>query len=190
MDPITRLEASIAQARPVIAGAPLSSYGDPTPCTDWDVRGLINHMLGALTMFFDVATQGEVDPTLFTRDLVGDDAVAAYDAIGAEVVAAWRVKGLDGNAVLPFGEFPAMFALQLPAMDQVIHAWDLATATGQQVAWDDALVAETAAFCQATFADPAMRGHDFGPSVEVPDGASAIDRLAGYLGRTPLGAAV
>jgi uncharacterized protein (TIGR03086 family) len=190
MDPISRLEASIAQARPIVAGTPASSYGDPTPCSDWDVRGLVNHMLGSLTMFRDVAVDGSADPALFARDLIGDDATAAYDAIGAEAVAAWREKGLDGNATLPFGEFPAAFALQLPAMDQVIHGWDLATATGQQVVWDDALVAETDEFCRTTFADPSMRGQDFAASVDVPEGAPAIDRLAGYLGRTPMKAVV
>lgn len=185
MDPLTRLEAGINQARPVIAGAGLSSYADPTPCPDWDVRAVIQHMLGALTMFRDVANEGTADPTLFERDLIGSSALDAFDTVAKEALAAWQAKGLDGTANLPFGEFPAMFALQLPAMDMVVHAWDLATATGQHVDWDQDLIEETLEFVNSTFGADEMRGDDFQPPVPVPDDAPTIDRLVGFLGRQP-----
>jgi len=183
MDLLTRLEAGIALARPVIAGTDVRSHGNPTPCPDWDVRTLINHMLGALTMFRDVATDGSADPALFNRDLVGDDALNSFDRVAREAIAAWHARGLGGIATLPFGEFPASFALELPTMEMVVHAWDLATATTQTVDWDQELLTETLRFVRATFTSSETRGGDFGPLIPVDDDAPTIDRLLGFLGR-------
>ena len=183
MDLLTRLEAAIAQARPVIAGADVRADANPTPCPDWDVRTLLNHMLGALTMFRDVAADGIADPALFERDLVGADALESFDKVAGEAIAAWHARGVGGVATLPFGEFPASFALELPTMEMVVHAWDLATATTQSVNWDEELLTETLRFVHGTFTSSEARGADFGPPVPVDDGAPTIDRLVGFLGR-------
>ncbi len=186
MDPITRLEAGVDQARPIIAAIAKEDFELPTPCPEWNVRQLINHMIGALVMFRDVAVDGEADPSLFERDLVGDNPADSFDSASRSAIAAWREEGkLDGAAKLPFGEFPASFALQLPAMDMVVHGWDLARATGQQLAWDPDLVADTLTFCEATFTTPEFRGKDFAPPVAVPDDADDITRLVAFLGRNP-----
>jgi uncharacterized protein (TIGR03086 family) len=186
MDPLTRLRLAVEQARPIVAAARPDDYHLPTPCPEWNVERLINHMIGALTMFRDVGVDGQADPALFTRDLIAGDAAASFTAAGAAAVRAWSGKGrLDGAANLPFGSFPASFALQLPAMDMVVHGWDLATATGQHVAWNPELVADTLAFSLVTFADPQFRGDDFAPPVEVPDDSDGITRLVAFLGRQP-----
>ena len=184
MDTLTRLQASIDQARPVIAGTALADYDKPTGCDGWTVRDVINHMIGALTMFRDTAVDGSADPALFGRDLIGADAAASFDTTAAEAMSAWSEPGrIDGMAKLPFGEFPAEFALQLPAMDMVVHSWDLANATGKPVAWNVPLVAATLEFCEATFNNDALREGSFKPSVAAPAGADDITRLAAFLGR-------
>jgi uncharacterized protein (TIGR03086 family) len=186
VDPVTRLQAGIDQARPVIAATSPADYDKPTPCPEWTVRELLNHMLGALTMFRDVARDGYADPALFARDLIGADALASFDAVAAEAVVGWSEPGkLKGVAKLPYGEFPAMFALQLPAMDMVVHAWDLSRATGQDVDWDADLVAETREFCESTFTNPQFRGNDFQPSVPVAEDADDVTKLVTFLGRQP-----
>lgn len=186
MDPLTRLRAAIDQARPIVAAASPADYHLPTPCPEWNVEQLINHMIGALIMFRDVGVDGQADPALFTRDLIAGDAAASLAATGAAAVQAWSGEGqLDGTAKLPFGDFPAAFALQLPAMDMVVHGWDLATATGQHVDWSPELIADTLAFTQATFTTREFRGDDFAPSVEVAADADDITRLVAFLGRQP-----
>ena len=186
MDPLTRLQAGIDQARPVIAAATPDDYDLPTPCSEWNTRELINHMIGALTMFRDVAVDGKADTSLFARDLIGDDALASFNAVADQTVAAWSEPGkVDGMANLPFAEMPAQFALQFPAMDMVVHAWDISTATGKPVAWNPELVADTLAFCESTFSNPDFRGHDFAAPVPAPEGADDLTRLVSFLGRTP-----
>ena len=71
MDSLTRLQVGIDHARPIIAATTPDDYARPTPCEAWTVRELINHMLGALTMFRDVAVQGVADPAVFARVNVG-----------------------------------------------------------------------------------------------------------------------
>lgn len=186
MDPLTRLRAGVDQARPIISAITTDRYDLPTPCSEWNVRQLINHMIGGLVMFRDVGTAGEADPALFGADLIGVDATASFDAAGAAALEAWSAEGkMEGTAKLPFGEFPAAFALQLPAMDMVVHGWDLAKATGQEVDWDGGLVAETRAFCEATFTTAEFRGNDFAPAVEVDGDADDLSRLVAFLGRRP-----
>jgi uncharacterized protein (TIGR03086 family) len=187
MDSLTRLRAGIDQARPIIAATTPDDYARPTPCEAWTVRELINHMLGALTMFRDVAVQGVADPAVFAQDLIGGDALASFDRAGVEAVAGWQADGrMDGTAKLPWGEFPAPFALQFPAMDMLVHGWDLAQATGQQHYWDDELVLDNLTFAQSTIlASPQIRAGFYDPPIDLADDAPAIDRLIAFLGRHP-----
>lgn len=134
-------------------------------------------------MFRDVATDGSADPALFNRDLIGDDAIDSFDRVARQAIAAWHTRGLGGIANLPFGEFPASVALELPAMEMVVHAWDLATATYQSVDWDQDLLIDTLRFVRATFTSSETRGTDFRPPIPVDDDAPTIDRLVGFLGR-------
>lgn len=186
MDPLTKLTAGIKQAEEVISQIDRTQYHLATPCPEWNVGQVINHMIGALVMFRDVAANGHADPGMFAQDQIGDDAVKALLAAGEAAVAGWSVAGMmDGMANLPFGEFPAAFALQLPAMDMVVHSWDLSQGTGQQVNWSAELVADTRTFSEATFTSAEFRGNDFGPPIGVPDDADDISKLVGFLGRTP-----
>lgn len=184
MDPLARLQASIDQTHPIVASIPTSDYGNATPCEGWNVTALLNHMISALIMFRDAGDLGAVDPATFATDQIGADASHSFETAGKAAVAAWSSPGkVDGMANLPFGEFPAAFALQLPAMDMVVHGWDLAKATGQSVDWNAALVADTLRFCEATFTNPEMRGHDFAPPVAVSADADELTRLIALMGR-------
>ncbi len=186
MDPLTRLNAGVDQMRPVIAGVDPSQMSLPTPCSDWNVEQLTNHILGTLTMFRDVAINGEADPSLFSQDLIGEDAATSFNTVSAEALAAWAQDGkMEGSAKLPFGEFPAMFALQLPAMELMVHGWDLSQATGEDVTWNPALVADTLEFCTTTFTSPEMRGTDFAEPIEVSADSDDLSKLLAFMGRRP-----
>ena len=130
--------------------------------------------------------EGVADPALFTRDLIGDDALASFNQVSDEALGGWRTDGrLDAPAKLPWGEFPAPFALQFPALDMLVHGWDLAQATGQQHEWEDELVLETLSFAQSTLVSPEIRAGFYGPAIDLSDDAPAIDRLVAFLGRHP-----
>jgi uncharacterized protein (TIGR03086 family) len=182
---IDRLEGAVLATGAIVKGAAAADLAAPSPCAGWDARAVINHTIGAMTMFRDVVEKGEADVALLSSDLVGADAATSFERAGREVVEQFRRRGdLEGTLRLPFGEFPAAFGIALLTNDVVVHGWDVARATGQPAAFDDDLVAACGAFARATFENPEVRGNDFGPEAAAPEGASAMDALAAYLGRS------
>lgn len=186
MDPLALLQASIDQTRIVVRGVAPDQLGASTPCPEWDVRALGNHLLGALVMFRDVAAKGAADIAALERDHVGDDLSAAYDRLSAATIAAWSEAGrIDGTANMPWGEMPSVLAVQMLADDVVVHGWDLARSTSQRIEWDQDLAVAILEFAQMMFASPEIRAGSFDESVAVPPGADAMTRLVAFLGRTP-----
>jgi uncharacterized protein (TIGR03086 family) len=119
----------------------------PTPCTEWDVRALVNHVVGEdrwTRPLLEGMTIAEVGDRL-DGDLLGDDPLAAGREAAAEATGAVNelLAGID-KVHLSYGdEDTAEYVRQLCA-DHLIHGWDLAAATGQDRTLDAELVAEVA----------------------------------------------
>jgi uncharacterized protein (TIGR03086 family) len=156
----------------------------PTPCASWDVRALVNHFVGT-TRWWAATIAGDDD--VADVDYAAGDIVAAYEESIRIAVAAFGADGaLERTVRLPFGVFPGAVLLNLATMEQFIHGWDLARATGQPTDLDPVLAA--ALLDQARLVIPdAFRGPDgqalFGPAREAPAGAGPADQLAAFLGR-------
>ena len=124
-------------------------WSAPTPCTDWDVRTLVNHVVGEdrwTKPLVDGKTISEVGDSL-DGDLLGEDpkSVAMAAADEAWTAVAERLPA-GGKVHLSYGEEDiAEYISQLVA-DHLIHGWDLAAATGQKRDLDPELVAEVAAW--------------------------------------------
>jgi uncharacterized protein (TIGR03086 family) len=132
-----------------VRGVAADQWDGPTPCTDWNVRELVNHVVGedAWTMpLMRGATIADVGDSL-DGDLLGEDPPATGGRLGVEAVAAVVERLPAGEKVhLSYGdEDPAEYVRQLSA-DHLIHAWDLAAATGQDRTLDADLVDEVAAW--------------------------------------------
>src|SRR5262245_24929759 len=125
MNTMTRLEASVAQTRPIVAAIDDDQLTAPTPCGDWDTAALLNHVLEAFVMFRDIGTNGSPDPATFGADHRGDDRpLDAFDRLANEAMDAWRAEGrLGGTAQMPWGEMPADMAVQMLADDVLVHGW-------------------------------------------------------------------
>ncbi len=157
-----------------------------TPCTEWDVRELVNHVVGEdawTPSLLGGATIAEVG-TRFDGDLLGaDPAGAARDAAAEAVAAVGHHLPTGGTVHLSYGdEDMAEYVSQLAA-DHLIHAWDLAVATGADTALDPELVAAVAGW----FADreELYRGAGVtGPRAEITSDDPA-DRLLAAFGRLP-----
>lgn len=126
----------------------LEGHGDdvwarPTPCRDWDVRALVNHLVYEDLWTVPLMEGATVDAVgdRFEGDLLGDDPLArARAACDAAMTAA--ASGIVAGVVahLSFGDTPAdEYARQLAA-DHIIHGWDLAAATGTDRSIDPELV--------------------------------------------------
>ena len=151
---------------------------DPTPCVGWTVRDLLNHMLATQQYFVGAARGGDVAPPGPTPpDLLGDDPVADFDRARSETLSTY---GEDG-VVERTGP-----ALGIAFSDQLLHGWDLATATGQDATMPDGLAEAAYETIHGRFTDEQRKGV-FGPEIPVAADASAQDRLLAYTGRDPAG---
>ena len=113
----------------------------PTPCSEWDVRALLNHVIGTLwlstALFTGQQPRYPMAPGgLPGTDLAGDDPAAAYaGAAAAALAAAGTGDTLTRMHTTPLGEMPGPVLSGFTTLDVLVHGWDLARATGQPAAW-------------------------------------------------------
>src|SRR5438552_12951524 len=176
------LEATTA----IVANVDAAQFGAPTPCAEFDVRALLNHMVIGNDRFAKSAGGEPAEAVPLTGDFLHDDALKSYRESAAAVSEAWRAPGaLERTARLPFGDFPGAFALGIHTVEAIVHGWDLAKATGQPTELDPELHA--VAWRNTKDIDDSFRGpgRPFGPAVKAPAGASDTARLMAWLGRDP-----
>lgn len=159
----------------------------PTPCAEWDVRQLVQHLVSEelwLPPLMEGRTIEEVGDR-FDGDLLGDDPVGANRTAAAAAVAATPPDGDQARTVhLSFGDVPAEeYAYQLAA-DHLVHAWDLACGTGVDRGLPAGLVADVAAWF--TEREEMYRSSGaIGDAVALPERAGPQDRLLAAFGRDP-----
>jgi uncharacterized protein (TIGR03086 family) len=181
------LERAQAVTREVLANVTVDQLDMRTPCESWNVRDVVNHLVGANNWFAGTMTEGESAPE-DKNDYASGDYLSAYDSACKASVAAFDAPGaLEKTVRLPFGELPAAMYLGLATNDVFAHGWDLAKATGQPTDLDPDVAVPLLAAMEAGLPD-ALRGPDgvapFGPKRSAPPGAPAADKLAAFLGRT------
>ncbi|MCB5181137.1 TIGR03086 family metal-binding protein [Streptomyces antimicrobicus] len=158
----------------------------PTPCADWTVRDLVNHVTGeqrwVLPLLDEGLTVADVGDAL-DGDLLGDDPVAAWDTAATAARAAFTAPGaLDRPVALSAGPTPGSAYCRELTCDCTVHTWDLSRAIGADERLPQALV-ELATEVVTPYAGDLAASGMFAPPVEVPADADAQTRLLGLTGR-------
>ncbi|MEV4329274.1 TIGR03086 family metal-binding protein [Streptomyces sp. NPDC049597] len=161
-------------------------WDDPTPCTEWTVRDLVNHLTAEQLWVPDLVTDGATVADVgdaHDGDVLGERPRAAWDAAARAARKAFAADGaLERTVQLSYGETPAVAYCAQMTADAVVHAWDLSRAIGAPERLPDALVAF--ALEEVTpYADELAASGLFAPPVEPPPGDSAQSRLLAMLGR-------
>src|SRR6266508_4015388 len=161
MDPIGDCQRTLDRARATIATVQPEELNSPTPCSDWDVKGLINHMIGVCNMFAG-GLKGTAQAGDFTGsgggDLAGVNPLGAYGRAADALMQEWRAPGaLEKTLKMPFGDMPGTMVASIVVGDQTIHTWDLAKALGRPYTMDEDLASATLQMMQQ-FDSPDMRG--------------------------------
>jgi uncharacterized protein (TIGR03086 family) len=169
----------------VMAAVSPDSATRPTPCPDFDVATLVDHLAEWLTTFATSAA-GTPPPAPEGEGPWPEPAVARFRVAADHAVAAFRAGADERALTLMSGPVPGSMVLGMMLMEYVAHGWDLAVATGQPVPFEDA-EAEAALAVGRQILSPEYRGPDksFGLEVPVAPDAPAVDRLIGFLGRDP-----
>ncbi len=178
MDPLTQLGHLGGLLSGVVGGIRPDQLDQPTPCADYTVRGVLEHMIGGAAMF-TAAYRKEAPQEPDTNDVLG----SFGSALGNLAAAISAPGALDQTIASPFGDLPGDDFARFVILDGLVHGWDLATATGQRYDPPTELVEAVESFAHGTL-DPLRDGVAFGPAVEPAPGATPIERLAAYTGRT------
>jgi uncharacterized protein (TIGR03086 family) len=171
---VEQLAAAAEVTEGLIGGVTPDQLHLPTPCPDYDVTTLLDHLVGWARNFADKAN-GVTPPADPAHVDAGDDPRASFHEASARLVDGYR-KG--GSAEAP--------PLAVVLMETVTHGWDLAAATGQAAPYPADAV-EAALVGGHAFLAPEFRGDgkSFGDEVEAAPDASALDRLVAFMGRDP-----
>ncbi len=205
IDPRPLFAAATDTATGVIAAVRADQLANPTPCTEYEVRELLRHLVGVMPR---VAAMGRGDdPMRVTAPevdgMADDDVIPAWRAAVEEAKAAWADgSALERTIVLPWATDTGAAALLGYVSEITVHTWDIAHATGQTPTWNEEAVGNAYGLIREwlpgvgraeIFAEvrkkmgPAAAGAPdaFAEVAPVPDDAPIIDRLVAWNGRQP-----
>lgn len=182
---IERFGRATAQFGDLVHQIKDDQWTNPTPCSDWDVRALVNHLVYEARWAPPLLAGQSLEQVgdKFEGDLLGDDPVGAYAAASAEATQAAGRVDLAQTVHLSFGDVPAGEYLYQLAADHLVHAWDLAAATDGDRRFDEELVAGVADWFSEREA-LYRQGGAIGPRVHAASD-DPQDRLIAAFGRDP-----
>ncbi|HVU61854.1 MAG TPA: TIGR03086 family metal-binding protein [Mycobacteriales bacterium] len=185
MDDTALLQGVLDKTAGLVTGVTADDWDKPTPCPEYDVRTLLSHMVGWGGAFAAAANgrAPDADPSSYQ---LGEDPAGEFRAAADDIVRGWRDNGTDREVALGGPGLPGPMVLNMTLMECLGHGWDLAVATGQPMPYSDAEAQAVLDRAIGTLPDQYRGdGQAFGPAVAVPADAPAIDRFAGFMGRTP-----
>ncbi len=178
MDPRSQLRQILPLVCDIVGRLDEADLTAPTPCADFDVRGVLEHMVGGAGQFA-AAFRGETP----SGGAVDDVRVAFPGAMDELEAAIGSPGALERTIAAPFGEVTGETFARFVALDGLVHGWDLATATNQPYEPPADVVEAVTAFAEEALTDDLRDGDTFGAAVTLPAGASPIERLAAFTGR-------
>ncbi|NDL56420.1 TIGR03086 family metal-binding protein [Phytoactinopolyspora mesophila] len=165
---------------------------NPTPCADWDLSLLLDHMTVQNLGFAAAAAGNGTDDAVWVTAGRRADPVADYLASATVVTQAFAEPGVVDRAFsLPElsrdRTFTGSQAIAMHTVDSLVHAWDVARSIGHDIHPDPDLIEATLALVEQIPDDETRRqpGAHFAPRLAVPSQASAFDRVLALLGRAP-----
>lgn len=183
-DPRPALDAVVAEVGRLIAGTTTDQLTGPTPCPDFTVKELTEHLILVL---WRIAAIGRGDHwSSVTEEAIDSGWHEDYLAAATDLRSVWnRPAMLDGVYEVPWGTLPAAPVLLSYVAEVAVHGWDLATATGQSISLDDQVIAPALGVVQFGLPADGRVGTDmpFDPVVDPGADAPVLLRLAGWLGR-------
>ncbi|GAA3691520.1 TIGR03086 family metal-binding protein [Nonomuraea antimicrobica] len=174
---LTMLRDATGRTSALVESLGEDEFGLPTPCSEYDVRALVNHLEWGATLFESVAGDGPFVPQ--KEEFTGD-----FRERAERMLAAWERPEAWEGASEAMGGMPKPVVANLALTDFAAHGWDLARATGRSYEVEEDTARAMLAFATQMAPMGRERGA-FGEEVAVPGDAPAFDRFLGVIGRDP-----
>lgn len=179
-DELDGAEAALRVMQQVLHPIAADDMSRSTPCAQFDVARLTDHLLKSLEALGGMAGADFPD-----HADSADSVERRVIAVARPALDAWRQRGLDGTVSFGGGEMPARNACAILALELLVHAWDYARAVGRDVRAPEPL-AEYVLGLAHRIIRPEVRGQaGFDDPVEVPADADALTKLVAFTGRNP-----
>jgi uncharacterized protein (TIGR03086 family) len=174
---LTSADATLAVCQNVLRAIGEGDLDRPTPCREFTVGQLADHLIGSLVGLGSMA--GAIVTPAETGTVESRVAFAAQQTLEA-----WHQRGLEGTVKRGERDMPAGLAANILSLELLIHAWDFAVATGQQVTVSDEVSQYVLELAQQIISPQARQGGSFADAVELGPDADILHRLIAFTGRT------
>lgn len=172
-DDLAVLGRALDQLAGLLDDLPAGARGDRTPCEDWTVEDLVDHIVAAPAKFARMVRGESIDRSVPTPS-AGSDPAATFRSHSQDLLRAWRDPDSPGGAP----------GIDWQCAELTVHTWDLAAAVGRSTGTLAPEPAERGlAFMQANLTED-NRSPAFGPEQPAPEGADAYQRIAAFAGRS------
>jgi uncharacterized protein (TIGR03086 family) len=178
------LDHMFTKTKTVLRSVASDQHGRVTPCGDFDVAALLNHIAVWVQVFDSSVNDAPLpfDPMAHT---VTADWADTFAASSARIIEGLRTNGFDRPMTMTSSPLPGEFVVNMLLMEYIGHGWDLCQATGQASPYSDH-EADAALIGAQAILQPQYRGTGmFEAEVSVPDDAAPMDRFVAFLGRDP-----
>ncbi|GHF40797.1 uncharacterized protein (TIGR03086 family) [Amycolatopsis bartoniae] len=179
---MAHISSAAAVLSGVVRGLRPGQLTNPTPCTEFDVRALVHHLLYWGPSLAGAGRKELVEPS----EVDTSDWRPALLAVVSGIEKSWSSPGSSEGTTRMGGptELPAALVADMVLGELTVHAWDLARATGQPFEVPEDLLTHLYDGVVAHAAEARAMGV-YGPEVPVPASASTLDRILGLTGRDP-----
>ena len=178
-DELESAEESLAVLEQVLHGIGKDDEAKQTPCREFDVAKLTDHLMNSITVI-----GGAAGAELPERDR-GDSVERQVILAARPALDAWHRRGLDGMVTAGTNEAPATIMAGILSLEFLVHAWDYAKATGRDVTASDALSDYVLGLAKTIITPQGRTNVGFDDPIDVAIDAGALDRLIAYTGRQP-----
>jgi uncharacterized protein (TIGR03086 family) len=178
LDPVIAADAVLAAIQPMLRSLTAEDQPKQTPCRDFTCHDVAEHLLDSLAQLGAMAGATVVNPEGSLENRVSVMAGQALDA--------WRAVDLAGTVPGPGGrDMPAAFGASLLPLELLLHGWDIAQGAGREIRVSDEVVGYVRTLADTVVPGGRERG-SFADEVTPGAGASPLERLAAFAGRTPI----
>lgn len=177
INPLTSAEASLAVLLGVLRKLTPADREKPTPCEDFNTHELLEHLAGSLKQIGGVLGAN-----------LGEDVQTAPEvriaALAQPVLEAFTRRGVEGTIDMGFAELPATVVAGIVNLELLVHAWDFATATGQNLVVSDVVTDYVEQLALLTISEQVRASGSFATAQPVAETAGSLERLIAFTGRS------